>query len=351
MQGLKGRLLIASACGLLAGTAGGVAAAIAFAGDGQPARTAAAAGAVLAFGSGDCERVALPSRPNNLALVGSQIRVADGPTVELVDLEACSISGQPVRMPNDDTISAPPGHPGTVRGPDRAGGVVADGRRLWIVGDLTIYRADQTTRQITKRVSLGVLGITLRGRSLWTANLAEGPTYLYKLDADTGRVRLKRAADTEIVGMTAGRGRIWAISHDRGSLLRVNPSNGRFRRTSFRSDPHGIAFGAGYVWVAMYHQSRILRMDPRTGRVVGKPIRAGFPTEPMAAAGNYLWAIPATGGFLADSRRHEVLKIDARSGRILETFRAKGQPRAIVAVDRQAWVATTEPDELVLFGG
>ena len=98
--------------------------------------------------------------------------------------------------------------------------------------------------------------------------------------------------------------------------------------------------------MAMYHQSRILRIDPRTGRVVGKPIRAGF----LAAAGNYLWAIPATDGFLADPRRHALLKIDARSGRILETFRAKGHPRAIVAVDGHAWVATTEPDELVRFG-
>jgi hypothetical protein len=150
---------------------------------------------------------------------------------------------------------------------------------------------------------------------------------------------------------TPPRGRVWSIGHDRGTLLRINPSSGRVKRTSFRSDSHGIVFGAGYVWVAMHHQWSILRVDPRTGRVVGKPIRHGFPTESMAAAGKYLWAIPSTGGFMADSRRHEVLKINARSGRIVKKFRAKGQPRAIVAVGGQAWVATTGPDELVRFGG
>jgi streptogramin lyase len=105
-------------------------------------------------------------------------------------------------------------------------------------------------------------------------------------------------------------------------LLRIDPATARFTRTYLGSAPHGVAFGAGFVWVAMYHQSSILRVDPRTSRMVGKPIRAGFPTEPMVAAGNSLWAIPSWGGFRADSRLHEVLRIDAHSGRILQTFEA-----------------------------
>jgi streptogramin lyase len=151
--------------------------------------------------------------------------------------------------------------------------------------------------------------------------------------------------------MASGRGRIWAISHDRGTLMRIDPSTGQFTRTILGSEPHGVAYGAGHVWVAMYHEATILRVDPRTGRVVGNPIQAGFPTEAMAAAGDDLWAIPSPSGFAADSRRHEVLRIDARTGRIPETFHAKGRPRAIVAAGDHAWVATTRPDELVRFGG
>jgi hypothetical protein len=94
---------------------------------------------------------------------------------------------------------------------------------------------------------------------------------------------------------------VWAVSHDRGTLLRVDPRSGRVvRRITLSSDPHGVAFGSGLVWVALYHESTIVRVDPRTSRISGPPTRAGFPTEPMAAAGGYLWAIPSVGGHLAD---------------------------------------------------
>jgi DNA-binding beta-propeller fold protein YncE len=121
-------------------------------------------------------------------------------------------------------------------------------------------------------------------------------------------------------------------------------------RTALASEPHGIAFGAGYVWVALYHQSRILRFDPRTGRVDGQPIDVPFPPEPMAAAGGTLWAIPSAGGALADPSLRAVVKIDAKTGRRLETFHTRGRPRAVVATPGGAWVATSGPNRLLRLG-
>jgi DNA-binding beta-propeller fold protein YncE len=83
------------------------------------------------------------------------------------------------------------------------------------------------------------------------------------------------------------------------------------RRIALASEPHGLAFGSGFVWVALYHQSTIVRVDPDTNRILGPPISAGFPTEPLALAGGHLWAIPSVGGSLADPQRHTVLEIDA----------------------------------------
>jgi hypothetical protein len=313
--------------------------------------------------SGRCDRIALPSAPDNLAQVGDRVWIASSAdrSVQLADLRSCRMVGRPIRLPKRARVSAPLPQSGWVWGPDRPGRLVADERRLWVSGELTLYRLDPATRRIvrqltlyrldrenaTRRVPLDLSSVTLNQGTPWAANLAEGETFIYKLASDTGRIQLKEPADSEIVGMTRGAGWVWAISHDRGTLLRVDPRSGRFTRTRFSSEPHGVAFGAGYVWVAMYHQGTILRIDPATGRVVGAPIGVGFPPEPMAAAGGLLWAIPSTGGYMADPRRHTVLKIAVSDGRILGSFRTEGRPRAVVAEPDGAWVATSEPNELV----
>jgi streptogramin lyase len=152
--------------------------------------------------------------------------------------------------------------------------------------------------------------------------------------------------------MATGAGAVWAVSHDRRTLLRVDPRSGRVaRRIRLSSDPHGVAFGSGFVWVALYHQSAIARIDPRSGRILGPVIRTGFPTELLASAGGRLWAIPSVGGSLADPQLHTVLEIDTRNGGILRSYRTSGRPRDVVAIGNQVWVATTEPNELVSFSG
>jgi streptogramin lyase len=185
---------------------------------------------------------------------------------------------------------------------------------------------------------------------LWAANLIEGPTFIYGIDARTAAIRSKGRGDSEIVAMTAGAGAVWAVSHDWATLLRIDPRSGRVaHRIRLASEPHGVAFGSGNVWVALYHQSSIVRVDPDTNRILGPPIRAGFPTEPLASAGGQLWAIPSTGGSLADPQLHTVLEIDARSGRIVGSYETRGRPQDLVAAGDSVWVATTEPNELVRF--
>lgn len=193
-------------------------------------------------------------------------------------------------------IPAPLPQSGAIIGPDNASRVAASRKHLWIAGELTVYRADPVRRQVTKRLPLAVIGLTLA--DMW-----------------------------------------------------IDPSTGRFTPTQLASEPHGVTYGAGYVWVAMYHQSTIRRADPRTGRLLGRPIRTSFPTEPLAAAGDSLWAIPSPGapwrtrgGTRFCGSTFAAAGCGRPSGR-------GGRPRAIVASGDGAWVATTRPDELVRFGG
>jgi hypothetical protein len=302
--------------------------------------------------AGRCQQIPLPVPPDRLALVGSRLLVASNQarSVEAADVHACRWLGTVVRLPSRAKVTPPPPQPGVINGPDRPHALAADRHSLWVVGELTLYRYDLATRRLTARVPLPGLALVLARGMLWAANLTEGPTFVYGIDARLGTVRSKRRGDTEIVAMAAGHGAVWAVSHDRRMLLRVDPRSGRVaRRTRVSSDPHGVAVGSGFVWVALYHQSAIARIDPRSGRTAGPPIRTGFPTELMASAGGRLWAIPSVGGYLADPQLHAVLEIDTRSGRIMRSYRTRGRPRDVVAAGNQVWVATSEPNELVSF--
>jgi hypothetical protein len=304
--------------------------------------------------AGRCRQIPLPVPPDRLALVGSHLLIASSQagSVEAADVRACRWLATVVRLPNHAKVTPPPPQPGVIQGPDRPHGLAADRHSLWVVGELTLYRYDLATRRLTARVPLPGLALVLARGVLWAANLAEGPTFIYGIDGRSGMVRSKQPGDSEIVDMAAGAGAVWAVSHDRRTLLRVDPRSGRVtRRIRLVSDPHGVALGSGVVWVALYHQSTIVRVDPGSGRIAGPPIRTGFPTELLASAGGRLWAIPSVGGYLADPQLHAVLEIDARSGRIVRSYRTHGRPRDVVAAGDQVWVATTEPNELVSFSG
>jgi hypothetical protein len=301
---------------------------------------------------GTCRQIPLPVPPTRLALVDSRLLIAsrEARSVGAAEVRGCRWLSTIAVLPSHAKVTPPPPQAGVINGPDRPYALAADHHSLWIVGELTLYRYDLTGGRLTARVPLPGLAVALTPGLFWAANLIEGPTFIYGIDARTARITSKQPGDSEIVAMAAGAGAVWAVSHDRATLLRIDPRSGRVaRRIRLRSEPHGVAFGSGFVWVALYHQSTIVRVDPDTNQILGPPIGAGFPTEPLASAGGRLWAIPSTGGSLADPQLHTVLEIDAQSGRILSSYQTRGRPQDLVAAGKSVWVATTEPNELVRF--
>ncbi len=301
-------------------------------------------------GDRTCRQIPVPVPPTRLALVGSRLLVAsrEARSVSAAEVRACRWLGTIAVLPSHAKVSPPPPQAGVIDGPDRPYALAADRHSLWVVGELTLYRYDLTGGRLTARVRLPGLAVALTPGVLWAANLAEGPTFIYGIDARTARITSKQPGDTEIVAMTAGAGAVWAVSHDRATLLRIDPGSGRVaHRIRLASEPHGVGFGSGYVWVGLYHQSRIVRVDPHTNRILGPPIGAGFATELLASAGGHLWAIPSTGGSLADPQLHTVLELDAQSGRVVGSYHPRGRPQDLVAAGNSVWVATTGPNQLV----
>jgi hypothetical protein len=242
-----------------------------------------------------CRQIPPPVPPTRLAIVGSRLLIAsrEARSVGAADAHGCRWLGTLAVLPSHAKVSPPPPQAGVIDGPDRPYALAADRHSLWVVGELTLYRYDLAAGRLTARVPLPGLAVALTPGVLWAANLIEGPTFIYGIDAQSARVTSKRRGDSEIVAMTAGAGAVWAVSHDRATLLRIDPRSGRVaHRIALASDPHGVAFGSGYVWVALYHQSTIVRVDPHTNRILGLPIGAGFPTEPLASAGGYCGRSP-----------------------------------------------------------
>jgi hypothetical protein len=205
--------------------------------------------------------------PARLALVGSRLLIAsrEARSVGAAEVRGCRWLGTIAVLPSQAKVSPPPPQAGVINGPDRPYGLAADRHSLWVVGELTLYRYDLAGGRLTARVPLPGLAVALTPGVLWAANLVEGSTFVYGIDARTATIRSKGRGDSEIVAMTAGAGAVWAVSHDRATLLRIDPRSGRVaRRIPVASDPHGVAFGSGFVWVALYHQSTIVRVDPDT---------------------------------------------------------------------------------------
>jgi peptide/nickel transport system substrate-binding protein len=101
------------------------------------------------------------------------------------------------------------------------------------------------------------------------------------------------------------------------------------------SDPTGIAAGAGSVWVA--RGAEVVRVDARSGRVQHRfslPVTATL----LTFADGALWAASSENGL--------VEKIDPASDRIVSRARLRGWITDLAVADGSVWVAVT-PDDVV----
>ena len=94
--------------------------------------------------------------------------------------------------------------------------------------------------------------------------------------------------------------------------------------------PRGIAVAGGDVWVISRERERPARVDGETGRRVEPTPRIGRGAWSIIADDNLLWVtIPA------DTR---IVGIDARSGRVVHSFRTQITPVGVAPSRRGVWV-------------
>jgi streptogramin lyase len=189
-------------------------------------------------------------------------------------------------------------------------------------------------------------------------------------------------------GAAAGGGSLW-IADFNGSLLRLDPANGRIlRRFPLGAQPDSLAVAGDDVWVRVdfangHDPGAVLRLDPRTGRVLAR-VSVGSGSG-IAVGARSVWvprrfnsaedidridrrravivdrigvrnvdgAVEAAGVLWVAVHAGTIVQIDARSGRVVRRWHALAPSDAgasgagtLVADPRGLWVLSTSRAEL-----
>jgi len=134
--------------------------------------------------------------------------------------------------------------------------------------------------------------------------------------------------------VTLALGAIWVTSFDVGSVTRIDPKSRRVTRV-FKDGPNpaGIIRCGDRIWVGHGREATWLTsIDPLTDRTRHVDVAAKTPGWPRCVLGE-LWVTTPTG----------VLRVDARSGKVLAHILLEGTPaEAAAGPDGLVWVTDKE---------
>lgn len=100
--------------------------------------------------------------------------------------------------------------------------------------------------------------------------------------------------------------------------------------------PRDAVLAGGSLWIADF-EGRVLRLDPATRRVRA-PIRVGGTPVTIAAGGAVVWVMSVVSVDPEGTTRSHLIKLDARSGRIVERVAVNGFGGAMAAGARGLWL-------------
>jgi hypothetical protein len=242
------------------------------------------------------------------------------------------------------TLAAPlPGRPTDVAGA---------GETAWVstIDSTSVTGVTARTRSISRTVPLpgGADAVAAVRGSVWVVDARRGvvsriePGYervthrlRYRPSRNTGRpVGHLQAARASLA---VGEGPLWLADHRRG-LLRIDAGLRRAEPVRMDRQLDAVAAGAGGLWAIGSRSDTVVRLDARTGSVVDtmrlpKPAGGGsqFPIA-IAVAPRGVWVL--------NSDTASVVRIDPASGSVVATIplAADRVPSDIAASGETAWV-------------
>jgi DNA-binding beta-propeller fold protein YncE len=214
---------------------------------------------------------------------------------------------------------------------------------IWVAaGGGTVVRLDpRSGRPVGRAVRVGYYPVDLAclDHSLWVANHGGGGDRyappggsLTRIDARTGRVTATvRVPGWHVLRVAAGARRVWAAAafgSGRGRIVAVDARSARIVRSVRLQGgvaPIDVAVAAGRVWAAT--RGTVVPIDPHSGRV-GSARATGSPIRLVAAFGS-VW--------VADGAERTLVRLDARSGRVLARVPLRGWPWQLAVGGGAVW--------------
>jgi YVTN family beta-propeller protein len=323
------RLLLAGIAIAALATAG-IFAAVRAAGNAAPAKSAAPT--VVANSV-----VKIDPRTNEIVRVNSVGRQPD----------AVAVGGRRVWVVNwqDRTISRidASGAVETIGGVPRADHLAVDGDNVWVSSfdRSSVARIDARTGEVVESLGLPsrhAEGLAVGGGYLWITSPAtvrgEGVETVSRVDLRSGRVSSRIAVGKTPIFDAFGYGALWVANYDDDTVSIVSPGSRGAETIALGGacGPLGIATGFGSVWVVCYWKHELVRIDARTRRIVSH-IRIGAGPLGVSAGGGAVWVTNR------DSRT--VTRIDPRANAVVATIRlsAPFSPFGVAASNRGVWVS------------
>ena len=165
--------------------------------------------------------------------------------------------------------------------------VDADDDSVWIaVGPRHVLRIDPTTNEPSATIDVGQVpvGVARGEEALWVVTTAERAL---RIEPDTNTA----TAEVPIgypVALTAGKQAVW-VSDSRGQVWRINPDTGTVTQTTpVGRGLVGLCATEGAVFAASNADGTLVQIDPQDGRVVGLVAVGQAPTD-VASWGGNIW--------------------------------------------------------------
>jgi YVTN family beta-propeller protein len=144
--------------------------------------------------------------------------------------------------------------------------------------------------------------------------------------------------------LAVGEGAVWAMSDEKATLMRIDPSQNAVVARIKVGIPEAAAAGDGAVWLSYPSENTVKRVDPATNTVAAT-IPVGPQPEGIAVSPGAVWVANAGGP--------SVSRIDPVTNRIVTTIRVglKGdccaEHTSVIASPRAVWVALTNGKSIV----
>jgi streptogramin lyase len=191
--------------------------------------------------------------------------------------------------------------------PEGPCGILVDHGMLWIETPRALVRFDPERREVIDRLRLdgGVFGLASTPSGLW--GLSGRDDMVLQLHPRSGRIVGRVEVEGPLTGLAVQDDEIWTIS-GREAIVRIDPVTHtiveRFVLESY--EPEGLAIDGSTLWVSSSFEGDVLRVDARTGKV----------RDRITVDGSLFGGIVVGDSYWVSGNDGTIYRLDADSGEV-----------------------------------